>query len=157
MEKPKALRIKFQESGGGWGNPLMGRVFDSDRDVSEEKFAELMELVEHCDLQESGELPGRPPMDVGTFELCVEGQDKAITLVGDMLRANEELQKLISFMRDHGRKEMLDTNPSRPMEANCEVPDDAATEVEGRARSEHTPSTIARLVRRLGEVLRLRH
>ena len=107
MEKHKPFRIKFQESGGGWGNPLMGRVFDSDQDVPQEKLDELKELVEHCDLAESGELPGRPPTDVGSFELRVEVPDKAITLVGDMLRADKNLQKLVSFIREHSRKEML--------------------------------------------------
>ncbi len=54
--------------------------------VSAGALSEMTRLVEHCDLPESGELPGRAPTDVGTFELRVETPDKAVTLVGDMLR-----------------------------------------------------------------------
>lgn len=107
MDARKPVRVKYQESGGGWGNPLMGRVFDSDQDVPEEEFSRLVELVDGCDLKTSGEMPGRPPTDVPSFELRVERDDRTVRLVGDMPRADEKLRALISFIRDHSRREML--------------------------------------------------
>lgn len=107
MDKERPRRIRYQESGGGWGNPLLGRVFDSDRDVPEEEMTNFIELVEQCDLSESGELPGRPPTDTSTFELRVGEDDKTINLIGDMQRAGDKLRTLIGFIRKHSRKEML--------------------------------------------------
>lgn len=107
MGKKKSRRIKYQESGGGWGNPLMGRVFDSDKDVPVEEVADFNKLVEQCDLSKPGELPGKPPTDTATFELRVEEDDKTIELVGDMLRADDKLRSLITFIRKHSRKETL--------------------------------------------------
>ena len=108
MNKKKSRRIKYQESGGGWGNPLMGRVFDSDRDLPEKKLTKLNELVEKCNLLESGELQGKPPTDTPTFELRVEGNDTTMKLVGDMHRADDKLRSLISFIRKYSRKEILE-------------------------------------------------
>lgn len=107
MDKQKSLRIKYRESGGGWGNPLMGRVFDSDEDVPEEALTNFIELVEQCDLSKSGELQGQPPTDCSTFELSVEKAHKTIKVVGDMQRADDQLRKLLSFIRKHSRKEIV--------------------------------------------------
>ena len=107
MDKEKPPSIKYQESGGGWGNPLMGRVFDSDKDVPEDELTDFIELVEQCDLSASGELQGQPPTDAATFELRVEEDNKTINLVGDMQRADDKLRSLISFIRKHSRKELL--------------------------------------------------
>lgn len=107
MDKQKPLRIKYRESGGGWGNPLMGRVFDSEKDVPVEALTNFMELVEQCDLSKSGELQGQPPTDCSTFELSVEEAGKTTCVIGDMQRADDQLRNLIGFIRKHSRKEIV--------------------------------------------------
>ena len=107
MSEEKSRRIKFQESGGGWGNPLIGRVFDSDKDVPEDEWTNFIELVEQCKISKSGELEGQPPTDTSTFELRIEEDDRTIKLTGDMLRADNKLRSLIGFIRKHSHKEIL--------------------------------------------------
>jgi hypothetical protein len=108
MARERALRIKFQESGGGWGNPLMGLVFDSNLDVPEEELGDLVSLVERCDLSRSGELEGRPPTDTPKFALCVEKDGEKVEVFGDVQRSDKNLRSLINFIRRHGRKELLE-------------------------------------------------
>ncbi len=107
MGKGKPRRVRFQESGGGWGNPLIGRVFDSEKDVPEEELNDFLELVEQCKISESGELEGQPPTDTSIFELSIEEDDRTIRLIGDMQRADDKLRSLIGFIRKHSRKEAL--------------------------------------------------
>ena len=85
----------------------MGRVFDSDQDLPEEEVGNFNKLVDQCDLSKPGELPGKPPTDTSTFELFVEEDEKTIELAGDMLRADDKLRSLITFIRKHSRKEIL--------------------------------------------------
>ena len=105
MGSPK---IKFQESGGGWKNPLMGRVFDSDQDLPDEVTIEFDALVGRCDFSRSGELDGRPAADAPTFELKIEADDKIIRIIGDTQRADTHLKALVNFIRKHSRNEMLE-------------------------------------------------
>ena len=109
MGKKESRRIEYQESGGGWGNPLMGRVFESSKDVPEEEWTDFINLVEQCDLSKAGELQNKPsPTDTSSFELCLKEDDKTIRLVGNMLQADDKLRMLISFIRKHSRKELLE-------------------------------------------------
>ena len=108
MSEHAELRVRFQESGGGWGNPLMGRVFDSARDVPAGEMDQLAELVDRCRLAESGELPGERPVDVETFELAVERGGRTVSVVGDMQRADDALKELVQFVRRRSRREMLE-------------------------------------------------
>jgi hypothetical protein len=101
--------VTYQESGGGgWTNPLIGRVFDSDRDVTEDELPELASLVERCRFPRSGKLPGRAPADVTSFELHVELDDRTQTIVGDVQRADATVKALVSFIRKHSRKQQLE-------------------------------------------------
>lgn len=107
MNKKRPPRVEYQESGGGWGNPLLGRVFDSNKDLPEDEREHFAQLVEQCDLSNSGQLEGRPPTDTTTFELRVEENDDTVKVVGDMQRADDKLRALVSFIRKHSRKEIL--------------------------------------------------
>ena len=103
------MRVRYQESGGGWGNPLAGRVFDSDEDISESDFAKLVELVRRCEFDEGVQvLPGNPPTDVATFQLEVEEGGSESTVVGDIQRAEKRLRKLVGFVRKRSRRKMLE-------------------------------------------------
>jgi hypothetical protein len=86
----------------------MGRVFDSDEDVTDDELPALVELVERCHFPKSGTLPGRPPADAASFQLHVEVDDRTLTLVGDVQRADETLKALVSFIRKRSRKQMLE-------------------------------------------------
>lgn len=108
MAQSKRLRVMYEESGGGWANPLMGRVFDSERDVTEDELPALVKLVERCRFPKSGELPGPAPTDVASFRLHVELADRTLTLVGDVQRADPTVKALVSFIRMHSRKQMLE-------------------------------------------------
>lgn len=108
MAKAKLRRIEYQESGGGWGNPLMGRVFDSDLDIRKEELAGLFELCERCELPSTGKLSGPPSIDSPSFEISIEDDDRTLKVVGDYQQADEHLKDLISFIRKHSRKALLE-------------------------------------------------
>jgi hypothetical protein len=108
MSKKKLPNIKYQESGGGWGNPLLGYVFDSNKDVPQNKLPEFTKLVECCNLSETAKPSGQPPTDVSTFELKVEDGGSSVKLVGNMLQADDKLQSLIRFIKEHSREEILE-------------------------------------------------
>ena len=107
MGKKYSKRIKYQESGGGWGNPLMGRVFDSEKDIPEEERDQFDQLAGRCDLSLSGELPGQPAVDAPIFELSVEDNENTFHFMGDLQRADDHLRALIVFIQKHCRQEAM--------------------------------------------------
>ncbi|MBL4674395.1 MAG: hypothetical protein JKX81_19190, partial [Arenicella sp.] len=50
--KEDSFRVYFEESGGGWGNPLSGLVFDSDVDLPEGELQTFRNLFERFRLNE---------------------------------------------------------------------------------------------------------
>ena len=104
--KNRRVRVTFEESGGGWGNPLLGNVFDSNRDVGDDaEFRKLVELVKACGDLEPSDLP--PPTDTRSFSLKVVVDGHSNHLHSDMIRSNEAVKNLVTFCRSHSRREQL--------------------------------------------------
>ena len=57
------LRVRFLESGGGWGNPLLGRVFDSHSDIGEDEADVIFDELESR-LNDAAEANGFLPMTI---------------------------------------------------------------------------------------------
>lgn len=104
----KKIRVVFQESGGGWGNPLLGQVFDSDRDVAEEEIAELRSLVERCSFPNNTIRDQQLAVDVSGFELTIQDEDKNVAVTGDMLAADKNMRELVNFIKKRSRKKLLE-------------------------------------------------
>ncbi len=106
MGRRNRIHVTYQESGGGWGNPLLGRVFDSDSDLSEEERIALQHLLQSCKLSKQ-DPENESARDAPAFELCVESGGETFTITGDRVSADEKLRPLLDFVRRRSRKELL--------------------------------------------------
>jgi len=108
MTNEVEFHVKFEESGGGWGNPLMGKVFDSKIDLSKEQVKEFLSLLEVCDLSQDSLISKNSTTDLAMFQLTIINNDKENFVSGTFLEMDTSIKELVRFLRKHGRQKLLD-------------------------------------------------
>lgn len=93
------MRVRFQESPGGWGNPLRGKVFDSEIDLKPEETPLLQTLLDRCQLRESIDTRTGGARDLGSYDLTIEADDRTVCIRTDPMTLTEPLKSLVDFLR----------------------------------------------------------
>ena len=102
------LIIHFEESGGGWTNPLIGRVLDSTKDMPKDEIQNFLALLEVCEFKKMVLRRSAPTADMTSFTLKIVYKGNEVSASGQFFEFEKEVRDLIGFLRKHSRKVLLD-------------------------------------------------
>jgi hypothetical protein len=117
----ESFRVYFEESGGGWGNPLLGLVFDSGLDLPEAELQTFKDLLQRfrsnqeatefeegaqiCTTTSAQKRSGPPgPSDSKSFRINAEIGAIKIDVEGTFQSVDEDVRQLVEFIRRHSRE-----------------------------------------------------